>query len=90
MAGEKYERNNESLSSLKSQVDFVCNYRRYIQNLSYLNAVEQILKIKGRHEKKAFRRLYNVLLTLFDMHLSKIHIRLKVPSGVYGLSFVAF
>jgi hypothetical protein len=27
---------------------------------------------------------------MFDMHLSKRHIRLKVPSGEYGLSFVAF
>jgi hypothetical protein len=46
--------------------------------------------MKGRHDKKAFRRLNNALLSLFDMHISKIHIRLKVPSGEYGLSFVAF
>jgi hypothetical protein len=46
--------------------------------------------MKGRYDKKAFRRLLNALLSLFDMHLSKRHIRLKVPSGEYGLSFVAF
>jgi hypothetical protein len=40
--------------------------------------------VKGRHDKKAFRRLLNALLTLFDMHLSKANIRLKVPSGEYG------
>jgi hypothetical protein len=56
--------------------------------------------LKDRHDKKAFRfssanppecgRLINALLALFDMHLSKRLIRLKVPSGEYGLSFVAF
>jgi hypothetical protein len=46
--------------------------------------------MKGRYDKKAFRRLLDVLLSLFDMHLSERHIRLKVPSGEYGLSFVAF
>jgi len=51
---------------------------------------KQIHNLKGRHDKKAFRRLHNALLSLFDMHLSKAHIRFKVPSGEYGLSFVAF
>jgi len=46
--------------------------------------------LKNRYDKKAFRRLLNALLTLFDMHLSKAHLRFKVPSGEYGLSFVAF
>jgi hypothetical protein len=46
--------------------------------------------LKGRHDNKTFRRLFNALLSLFDIHLSKAHIRLKVPSGEYGLSFVAF
>jgi hypothetical protein len=46
--------------------------------------------LKGRFNKKAFRRLHNALLSLFDMHLSKMHIRLKAPSGEYGLSYVAF
>jgi len=55
-----------------------------------LTAEIQVIKIKVRHDKKAFRRLINALLTLFDMHLSKAQIRLKVPSGEYGLSFVAF
>ncbi len=32
----------------------------------------------------------NALLSLFDIHLSKKYLRLKVPSGEYGLSFVAF
>jgi hypothetical protein len=55
-----------------------------------LNVAKQILNLKGRYDKKAFRRLLNALLTLFDMHLSEIHIMLKAPSGEYGLSFVAF
>jgi len=46
--------------------------------------------VKVRHDKKAFRRLHNALLSLFGMHLSKVHIRFKVPSGEYGLFFVAF
>jgi len=46
--------------------------------------------LKGRHDKKAFRRLLNALLPLFDMHLSKRHLRLKVASGEYGSIFVAF
>jgi len=46
--------------------------------------------MEGRYDKKAFRRLVNVLLTLLDIHLSETQIRFKVPSGVYGLSFVAF
>jgi hypothetical protein len=35
--------------------------------------------LKGRHDKKTFRRLINALLTLFDKPLSKRHIGLKVP-----------
>jgi len=46
--------------------------------------------MKDRYDKKTFRRLHNALLSLFDMHLSERHIKLKVPSGEYGLSFVAF
>jgi len=46
--------------------------------------------MKVGYDKKAFRRLLNALLSLFGMHLSKEHIRFKVPSGEYGLSFVAF
>jgi hypothetical protein len=56
----------------------------------YIDAETQLLNMKVRYDKKAFRRLHNVLLSLFDMHLSKRHIRLKVPSGEYGLPFVAF
>jgi hypothetical protein len=55
-----------------------------------LNVANQLLNLKGRYDKKAFRRLLNALLTLFDIHLFKIHIWLKVPSGEYGLFFVAF
>ncbi len=58
--------------------------------IKYLNVAKDVLNLKGRHDKKVFRRLLDVLLTLFDMHLYKIHIKLKVPSGEYGLSFVAF
>jgi len=46
--------------------------------------------MKGIYDKKVIWRLHNVLLSLFDILLSKVHIRLKVPSGEYGLSFVAF
>ena len=46
--------------------------------------------MKGRYDKKVIWRLHNVLLSLFDILLSKVHIRLKVPSGEYGSSFVAF
>jgi hypothetical protein len=56
--------------------------------------------MKGRYDKKVIwfssanppecGRFHNVLLSLFDILLSKVHIRLKVPSGEYGLSFVAF
>ena len=48
---------------------------------SYLKNAKQVLNVKGRYDKKAFRRLLNALLSLFDTHLSEIHIRLKVPSG---------
>jgi hypothetical protein len=54
-----------------------------------LNVVKQIYNLKSRYDKKAFRRLLNVLSSLFDKHLSIKHIKLKVPSGEYGLSFVA-
>jgi len=46
--------------------------------------------MKGGYDKKAFKRLNNVLLTLFDLHLPERHIRLKAPSGEYGSIFVAF
>jgi hypothetical protein len=46
--------------------------------------------LKGRYDEKAFKRLRNALLTPGNMHLSKMHIRLKVPSGEYELFFVAF
>jgi len=55
-----------------------------------LNVAKRIFNVKGGYDKKTFRRLINVLLTLFDMHLSERHFRFKAPSGVYGLSFVAF
>ena len=55
-----------------------------------MNVTKDVLNLKGRHDKKAFRRLLDVLLALFDMHLYKTHIKLKVPSGEYELSFVAF
>jgi len=42
-----------------------------------LNVAKQILNLKGRHDKKAFRRLLDALLTLFDMHLSEIHNNVK-------------
>ena len=50
----------------------------------------QVLNLKNRYEKKAFRRLLNVLSTPVRKHLLNGHIRLKAPSGEYGLSFVAF
>jgi len=50
-----------------------------LRPLTYI--VKDVLNLKGRHDKKAFRRLINALLTLFGMHLSKVQIRLKVPSG---------
>ncbi len=62
-------------------------------NLFYninLTVNNEVLNLKERHDKKAFRRLLDVLLTLFDRHLSKRHIRLKAPLGEYGLSYVAF
>ena len=46
-----------------------------------LNRLEQVITLKGRYDKKAFRRLLKTLLSLFDMHLSEIYISLKVPSG---------
>jgi len=46
--------------------------------------------MKGRYDKKAFKRLHNALLSLFDLHLSERRIRLKEPSGEYGSFFVAF
>jgi len=46
--------------------------------------------MEGRYDKKTFKRLRNALISLFDMHLSIKHIRLKVPAGEYELSFVAF
>jgi hypothetical protein len=46
--------------------------------------------MKGRYDKKAFKRLDNALLTLFDLHLSERRVRLKAPSGEYGSIFVAF
>ena len=46
--------------------------------------------MKGRYDKKVIWRFHNVLLSLFDILLFKAHIRLKVPSGEYGLFFVAF
>ena len=58
-------------------------------NLFYninLTVNNDVLNLKERHDNKAFRRLLDVLLTLFDKHLSKMHIRFKVPSGEYGLS----
>ena len=55
-----------------------------------VNVAKRLSKLKGRYDKKAFKRLVNVLLTLFEMHLSEKNFRFKVPSGVYGLSFVAF
>jgi len=55
-----------------------------------LNGTKHLLNIKSGYDKKFIWRLRNVLLSLFDILLSKIHIRLKVPSGEYGLSFVAF
>ena len=55
-----------------------------------LNIAKQVLNVKGRHDKKAFRRLLNVLLSLFDIHISERHTRLKVSSGESGLIFVAF
>jgi hypothetical protein len=56
-------------------------------NLFYninLTVNNEVLKLKESHDKKAFRRLLDVLLTLFDSHLSKRHIRLKAPLGEYG------
>jgi hypothetical protein len=65
-----------------------------------IELTHQLHKVKGRYDDKTFKfssanppecgRLLNALLTLFDMHLSKKHIRLKVPSGEYGSIFVAF
>jgi hypothetical protein len=46
--------------------------------------------MKDRYDKKVIWRLHNVLLSLFDILLSKVHIRLKMPSGEYGSIFVAF
>jgi|WetSurMetagenome_2_1015567.scaffolds.fasta_scaffold280196_2 hypothetical protein len=44
-----------------------------------LKIAKQILNPEGGYDKKAFRRLLNVVLTLFDMHLSKKRFRFKVP-----------
>ncbi len=46
--------------------------------------------MKGIYDEKAFKRLHNALLSLFDMHLFERHIRLKAPSGEYEWIFVAF
>ncbi len=54
-----------------------------IIHIIYLNVAKQVLNLKGRYDKKAFRRLLNALLTLFDMHLSERQFRFKVPSGEY-------
>ena len=62
----------------------------FIIHIIYLNVAKQVLNLKGRYDKKAFKRLHNALLSLFDIHSSKKHIRLKVPLGEYGLFFVAF
>jgi len=62
-------------------------------NLFYninLTVNNDVLNLKERRDKKAFRRLLDVLLTLSDKLLSKRHIRFKAPSGEYGLSCVLF
>jgi hypothetical protein len=64
-----------------------------IIHIIYLNVAKQVLNLKGRYDKKAFRfssanppecgQLLNALVTLFDMHLSERQFRFKVPSGEY-------
>jgi hypothetical protein len=71
---------------------FICHSRLsgHVSDYVILWLIHLLHKVKGGYDRKAFRRLHNALLSLFDMHLSEVHIRLKVPSGEYGSIFVAF